>query len=187
MARFLFLKHGIDFEDYRVDGEEWVKMKPTLLTKTLPLLEVDGNIITGSGPINRYLATEFGLYGNNSLEKAKIEAIVDVVDDLYLKILATYVGDDASKEAAKKALKGHIKFYFGILEEMISANDSSKGCAFGDKLTYADLSIAANVEPIIEQNPAIANEFPVLKSCVTSVTSVPRISDYLKDRPESFF
>ena len=188
VTRFLFLQAGVEFEDYRVAGEEeWKEMKPTLLTQTLPILEVDNEQITGSGPINRYLANEFNLAGKTYMEKAKIQSVVDVVDDLYLKILATYVGDDASKDSAKKALKGHINFYFGVLEKMISCNKSSGGWACGEKLTHADLSVAANVEPILTADPAIANNFPNLKTCVNSVMSLPRIASYLKDRPDSFF
>jgi len=187
VARFLLLQVGVEFEDYRVAVEEWKEMKPTILTQTLPLLEVDNEKITGSGPINRYLANEFNLGGKSNLEKAKIQSVVDVVDDLYLKIMATYVGDDASKASAKEALKGHINFYFGILEKMISSNKSSEGWACGEELTYADLSVAANVEPILAADPAIANSFPNLKTCVNSVTSLPHIASYLKDRPDSFF
>lgn len=188
VARFIFAQAGVEYEDYRVPGEEeWKVLKPTLLTGVLPLLEVDGNQLTGSGPINRYLANGFGIGGKTNIEKAKIEAIVDVVDDLYLKILATYVGDDTSQETAKKALEGHINNYFGILEKIISTNDLSKVWACGKQLTYADLSIAANAEPIFKSDPSIANAFPKLKKCVEAVTTLPRIASYLKNRPDSFF
>ena len=55
VARFLFLQAGVEFEDDRVVGqEEWKEMKPTLLMQALPILEVDNEQITGSGPINKH-------------------------------------------------------------------------------------------------------------------------------------
>ena len=59
-----------------------MKLKPSLPTGMLPVLEVYGKAMTGSGPIIRFLAEENNLGGSNSLERLQIGGIVDVVDDL---------------------------------------------------------------------------------------------------------
>ena len=142
-SRFLFFPQkqwvrtpaqlGIEYEDVRLSGEEFGKLKPTLLTGSLPMLEVDGTTLTGSGPIAWYLAQEFKFAGSTNLDQAKIQGIIDILVDYQGKMVAAFFGsDEAVKEKAKKALEEeHTPKYLGILEKMISTDF----CRYG----YQDL------------------------------------------------
>lgn len=81
VSRLIFAQAGVEYEDKRVAGEEWAKLKPTTPTGSLPLLEVDGKQLTGSGVIARFLAERFGLAGSNDIENAEIAGIIDVLED----------------------------------------------------------------------------------------------------------
>ena len=72
VARLMFAQAGMKYEDVRVKAEDFPKVKPTLVTGSMPELEVDGKILTGSGPINRYLAEQLGFTSNDGFERAKI-------------------------------------------------------------------------------------------------------------------
>ena len=50
----------------------------------MPILEVDSQIIPQSFAINRYLAHEFGFYGNSNVERAKIDQIVETISEVFL-------------------------------------------------------------------------------------------------------
>lgn len=73
----------MEFEDVRLSGEEFEKMRASLPAGTVPVLEVDGQQLAGSGVIARYLAEMFGLAGASDWEDAQLASIVDVVNDLY--------------------------------------------------------------------------------------------------------
>ena len=48
VARFIFAQAGQEYEDNRVSGEEFAKLKPDLWTGSLPVLYVDGESLSGS-------------------------------------------------------------------------------------------------------------------------------------------
>ena len=54
-------------------------MKPTTPFGQLPLLEVDGELISESVAIARYCAREFGLAGKTTFESAQADEIVDAL------------------------------------------------------------------------------------------------------------
>ncbi len=91
-SRFIFAQAGIAYEDCRIayNGEEWKKLKPTTPTGRLPVLEVDGKPLTGSKPIDRFLAERFGLAGSNGFENAQVAGIADVISDFIEKIIVYY-------------------------------------------------------------------------------------------------
>ncbi|XP_072351100.1 hematopoietic prostaglandin D synthase-like, partial [Scyliorhinus torazame] len=52
-----------------------------LIFKQIPVLNVDNIIINQSSAIARYLARETGLAGKSNLEQARVDAIVDTIND----------------------------------------------------------------------------------------------------------
>ena len=63
------------------DMDNWVAMKPTLPWGQLPCLTWNGERLCQSMSICRFLAREMGIAGNNSLEMAQVDEIVDVIQD----------------------------------------------------------------------------------------------------------
>ncbi|MGE0032232.1 MAG: glutathione S-transferase N-terminal domain-containing protein [Steroidobacteraceae bacterium] len=47
---------GIAFEDRRIPGKDWPALRDQMPFQALPVLEVDGKVITQSNTINRYLS-----------------------------------------------------------------------------------------------------------------------------------
>ena len=48
----------------------------------MPVLEYDGEVLSQSKTIARFLAKEFGIAGKTNLEQAKADMIVDMVTDI---------------------------------------------------------------------------------------------------------
>ena len=61
LIRWIFVQTGIPYENIRINGEEWASFKPKTPYGKIPVLDIDGKLLAGSGPIARYLAEEFGL------------------------------------------------------------------------------------------------------------------------------
>ena len=51
LTRWIFAQAGVEYEDIRVTKEQWAEMKPTTPNGCLPILDVDGKVLSGSGPI----------------------------------------------------------------------------------------------------------------------------------------
>ena len=182
ISRFIFAQAGQAYEDKRITREEMQELKPSLPTGMLPVLEVKGEVITGSGPIALYLASEFGLAGSNNLQRAQICGIIDVVDDLVSKVLPAVFGEETSKEAAMKDLMDlHIPKYVGILEKLIGDD----GWAYHNSVTVADFSIAIVGDIIFGMFPDQADKFPKVRKCVDAVKTLPKIAEWIKKRPKT--
>ena len=57
-------------------------LKPSLPFGQLPVLEIDGVTIGQSMAIARFLANEYGISGSSNLVKAKVDEVVDVMNDV---------------------------------------------------------------------------------------------------------
>lgn len=185
--RYIFAQAGENYEDVRISGEEFGKMKPTLPTGSLPVLEEDGKQLSGSSDIARYLGEKFSLAGANAWDNAQLGSIVDVINDLYACIIPVFFGkDDQSKaEAKKKLVEESIPKYFGILEKRFQANKCS--WIYGDKLTYVDMKISLVVDDLSALDATVATTYPGLKTLAEKVREQPGIAEWIKKRPESAF
>lgn len=187
VIRFIFAQAGIEYEDKRVAGEEWAKLKPSTPTGMLPVLEVDGKQLTGSGVIARFLAERFGLAGSNDLENAEIAGILDVINDfMRCMIVMFFEKDEAKKAELKKKLEEEdVPKYWGIIEGRSTKNGSADGWIYGNKPTYADFAIYNALQHITDFVPTFADNFPHLGKLQTAVEALPNIAEWLKKRPET--
>ena len=98
-SRYIFAQAGVEYEDKRVDKEEWLQLKPSTPTGMLPILKVDGKTLIGGGVISRFLAERFGLAGSNDLENAEIAGIIDVLNDFWLRLMTVHLEKDEARKA----------------------------------------------------------------------------------------
>uniref|UniRef100_A0A915B2P0 glutathione transferase n=1 Tax=Parascaris univalens TaxID=6257 RepID=A0A915B2P0_PARUN len=80
-ARQIFHHKGVLFEDIRIKREDWPALKSKTPFGQLPVLEVDGEVISQSYAINRYLARRFGLAGTSLIEEALVDSVADAHKD----------------------------------------------------------------------------------------------------------
>ena len=90
------------YEDVRTEREQWPSLKPSMPYGMLPVLEVDGKMIGGSGIIVRYLGETLGLAGANVEENAQIASIVDAIDDVNKEVIKCRFEADETKKAEMK-------------------------------------------------------------------------------------
>ena len=188
-TRLIFAQAEVKYEDKRLTGEEWAKMKPTAPTGALPLLKVDGQVFPGSGPIARFVAERHDVAGANDLENLRLAGIVDTINDLRLKVMAAFFEkDEARKDQLKKELvETHIPRYLGILEKWAGANNSVGGWLYGPKVTYADIEFYVVSGYLTKGAPDTFDKFPALKKLISSVENLPNIAKWLKERPVTEF
>ncbi len=182
----IFKQAGVDFEDVRIShGEEWLKLKPNMPYGTIPVLEVDGKQLAGSGSIQRYLAEKFGLAGSNDFENAQVNSIVDVGNDFGHKFAEVLFEKDESRksELIKKLEDEVMPKYLGIFEQILTKNASPDGWLFGSMVTYADLGFYHLMCWLKEGYSSLLDKYPAIKKNMAAVEALPNIAKWLKERP----
>lgn len=187
LCRFIFAHAGVKYEDERVNLSEWKQIKHNKSpTGYLPMLEVDGNLLTGSAVIARFLAERFSLAGSNDVENAEIAGIIDVVRDFILKLVPLFNrAEDQERKAQLITIeKEEIPKYWGIIEGYYRKNSSANGWIYGDTPTYADFSIYCSSEFAMKYIPHLLQKLPGVTKMRESVEALPRIAEWLKTRPK---
>eukprot|EP00955_Chlamydomonas_euryale_P105710 365660-Chlamydomonas_euryale.AAC.14 len=88
VMRMLFNYGSIEFTDQQFSFEEWGKEWKAKMTEAafgqVPVLEVDGKMLSQSGAMERYIAKKIGVYPTDDWEAAKVEEAAGLVQDMLI-------------------------------------------------------------------------------------------------------
>lgn len=187
LIRWILIWAGVPYEDVRLTDQEWTEFKPKTPYGKLPVLEIDGKLLAGSGPIARYLAEEYGLAGSNAFENAEIASLCDLIEDIQNKMVLMFLEkDETRRDELKKDLEAkHLPEFLGILEKCITDNGSPEGWIYGSKVTYVDLCIVLTTGFIAMIDPNILETYPAISKLKATVESLPKIAKWIKERPKT--
>ncbi len=139
-ARLALAIGGIPFEDDRVPFVDWERRKAETPFGGLPVLEVDGEIVAQSNGINRYVGKLADLYPADPWQAALCDEVMDAVEEIGTKIVATFDLPEEQKKAARRALaEGPLTFYLTRLQQRLEAHGGRYFA--GDRLSVADLKV----------------------------------------------
>lgn len=140
VTRLIMAIGGIDFEDNRIPVADWPGVREQAPFHALPVLHVDGEAISQSNAMNRYLGRLAGLYPEDPLEALRCDEVCDAVEDILTKVVVTFgIKDEDEKKAAREALAaGPIKLYLQTLQAKLERG----GDYFvEDRVTVADIKV----------------------------------------------
>merc|ERR1712038_1843949 len=177
----LILKHaGVKFDDIRLTGEDFAKVKPILPYGSVPILEYEGEVLCESMAIAALLADICNLAGTNAVEKAKANEIVLAMNGLFetiAKILFSPEGEKAGMK--KKLLEETLPQKFGQLEGRLCLNG-------GNALTYADIMLVVlqdNLRSAVIGGGDVIEKFPKMCNLFQKVSCLPNIKAWRGSRP----
>ncbi|XP_069141201.1 S-crystallin SL11-like isoform X2 [Argopecten irradians] len=183
---------GQEFEDKRVGYDEFVKIRNDLPQNQLPILEFDGQVLCQSMTIVRYLAREYDLYGENNLQSATVDTVLDTVVDIYSDFVQMYYEQDAARkeEAAKRLNDTSMPRYLSILGKILRQNNDGNGWIVGSKITVADLAYCMLFDDLIggQYGAGFAEMFLAdekLKTHFDRVKAQKQIADWIAKRPKT--
>lgn len=182
-ARLTMMLGDIPFEDERISFEEHgatIKDRPF---EAIPVLEVDGMVVSQSNTITRYLGKLAGLYPEDNLQAALCDEVMSALEDITHMIVATFPMAEEDKKKAREALAaGPLTVYLKRVEQYLKDRG---GEYFADgRLTVADLKvyvwIASLRSGMLDYIPAdIAdNTAPLLIEHYERIHKHPKISEY---------
>jgi len=185
--RFILAMAGVPYEDNRIERDAWAELKPKTKWGQLPYLTINGEIeLAQSAAIGRYLAKKYKLAGEDDLEQAKADEIIDALSDLRSEWRKWFSqADEAKKEELKKELVETISpRFFNKLTSIKEANDGE--WLVGKNVTWADIHVAVTLEFFESTaDPEVLTKFPVLKALKEAVWSLPQIKEWIEKRPQT--
>lgn len=192
--RFLLTHAKVEFEDNRINGEQFVELKAAgkLEFNQVPSLEIDGHILVQSCAILRYLGKKYGYYPDEPTAMWKVDSLLDAAEDFYAKYNAAFWQKDEEIKKAKLAdLLNWLPGWINAIEKRIEANEDPH-YAVGNKRTIADFALAtisfsfinneagqfhADLAPLTKKE-----DHPVLTKYLTNLHG--ELKDYLASRPQ---
>jgi len=196
-SRLCFVYSGVNFDDNRIGFDQWGPMKEACLSEgsllkspSLPWLEVDGQEISQSLAVLRYAANVSGLAGKTSMEKAKVDMILCVYEEILEAANALFSPAEDKREEVLKATFEKIGKNLDFLEKTLKENNDGKGWFVGNDVTAADFAIfgfAMHTEFMLGKFGTTIGEqinLPCLKAHKDRVAGLSQLKDYLAKSAE---
>jgi glutathione S-transferase len=129
---------GMKFEDDRLSFADFTARRETLPFGALPVMEIDGVIVTQSNAMCRYAGKRAGLYPKDDLQAMYCDEVMGVVEDLSHFIGPTIgLTGDELKKAREELVAGRLTVG---LKGMAGLLKRGGGKYFADnRLTVADI------------------------------------------------
>jgi len=139
-VRIAFHAAGIDFEDHRISFPEYTEMRNEFRFRAVPVLEIDGAVVTQSNGMLRYIGRPAGLYPEDGLQALYCDEALGAIEDSYHKMARTFfLEGDELKQARQNFVDSWLTPFLKGLDEMMSRGG---GQYFADnRLTVADLKV----------------------------------------------
>ncbi len=138
--RLAFRLGGIEFEDVRLKGPEFREARESFRFHALPVLEIDGQQVTQSNSMLRYVGKLADLYPTDDLQALYCDEAMGAVEDLNHAVGRTFgLKGEAMKQAREELVRGRLATYLKGLDALLARGG---GEYFADaRLTVADLKV----------------------------------------------
>ncbi|XP_072351421.1 hematopoietic prostaglandin D synthase-like isoform X2 [Scyliorhinus torazame] len=180
-ARYIFAYSGIKYEENTIDIADWPNLKNSLIFKQIPVLNVDNIIINQSSAIARYLARETGLAGKSNLEQARVDAIVDTINDFMNMFPWTEKNQVVKQKIMEDVFANNIPLLLDGLSKLLG----DQMWFVGDSVTWADFHWAVCSITLTNLNVDTLHNHPTLLALKERVEALPKIAAWIEQRPKT--
>ncbi len=182
-ARLALHLGGIPFEDHRFPFADFAEVRKTTPLRQVPTLHINGVQITQSDAITRYAGRLAGLYPDDALQALLCDEVMGALEDINVKIGATFGLTGEALESARKALvAGPLPLYLTWLETQLEQHG---GAYFADqRLTVADLKAFVVLRWLVSgkldhlPTDLLDRLAPKLATYVKRIAALPAIAGY---------
>jgi len=182
-ARLAMHLGGIEFEDCRFTFDKFQEVRKTTPLNQVPTLFVDDQQITQSNGINRYVGKLAGLYPEDNLQALLCDEILEALEDVTNKLVATFgLQGDELKAARESLVTGTLTQYLKWTQERL---EQQGGLYFiENRLTIADLKVFVWIRSLnsghLDHIPTslVEEVAPKLNQHCLRVSQIAEIADY---------
>jgi glutathione S-transferase len=179
---------NIPFEDHRFPVAQFQEYSDRTPLRQVPVMEIDGEEVTQTNALLRYVGKMTGLYPDDALEALYCDEAMDMAEDISTQVVRTFrMEDEEEKRLAREALcAGPLRMYLARFAYLLD----KRGGKFlaGDQLTIADLKIFLWVRNlrsgILDYIPTslVEQVAPSLVEYFERINAEPGVVDYYKKR-----
>jgi len=185
--RIAFHAAGIDFEDNRLSFPEFGEMRKETRFNSVPVLEIDGIVVTQSNALSRYVGKLAGLYPEDDTQAMYCDEVLGALEDILHRIVPTFgLKGEELQQAREKLADGWLSTYVRGLDELLSRGGGEYFA--GGALTMADLKAFVELRWLRSGNldhiPAdlVDRLAPGLVEHQERVAADPRVVEYYASR-----
>jgi glutathione S-transferase len=153
----------------------------------IPILEVDGKLSFGqSKAIERYLARQFGLFGEDEAESGQVDAISEHIrelQDAYRQLRRANPTEEKEKAAAAEFIEKQLPGWLKAIEDSLVG---VTGYSVGSSTTLPDVLIYHAFLDLFPKEASVAlRNRPKLSAINDRLASNPRLQDWVRKRPDT--
>eukprot|EP00045_Choanoeca_perplexa_P018566 m.293107 g.293107 ORF g.293107 m.293107 type:complete len:205 (+) comp18541_c0_seq1:39-653(+) len=173
----------VDFEDVRLSKEEFVEFKAAgnCPCGQLPVLQLpSGECLAQSWAILRFVGRQTGLYPTDAMEAYKVDATLNLVEDIVQKLVPSLREADADKKMAmrKELAETTLPQWLPYLDKALA-----NGFVLGDTISIGDLAAMYVIDwlsaGIMDGIPSsVVTPFANLTALVDKVKAHPNMAGY---------
>ena len=149
----------------------------------LPLLAVDGQLISQSGSINRYVAslvTKPDFIPKNPVKAALADALHETAQDLFRIMPIVNLWTEAKwKEEKEEYFTKTLPTKLPALVKMLG----TQKYFCGDAPTYADFALYTIMDLVRLVEPGVVSQHAYITAWMARVEQLPGVKEYLESRP----
>ncbi|KAI6234039.1 Glutathione S-transferase 1 [Aphelenchoides fujianensis] len=183
--RLAFTYRKIPFEDIRLTNAQWDARKAYYPDQELPLLEVNGQKLSQSMAIYRYIGKKLDLAGTSDLETAHLDYAAELwrtfVDrtEHYKRVANGDVpGDENAVYTAEYAPA--LAKYAPKMEALLA---QSRSGFFGKQLSWVDFFVAGTVQTFKIIDMVGMQAYPQLLAHNQKIYALPQLRAYFRQHP----
>lgn len=178
---------GMEFEDIRLTFPQFGEQRGTMRFNAVPVLEIDGEAVTQSNAISRYVGKKANLYPSDDLQALYCDEVTGALEDLTHYLVQTFgLKDEALEQARKQLVDGRMTVFLRGLEELLVRGGGEYFA--GGSLSIADLKMFTHTNSLrsgtLDHVPVglVDSVAPALVEHQSRVASHPLVKAYYASR-----
>jgi len=181
--RLIFAYAEVEYEDHRIERENWPGLKETYPWGQMPVLQVGDKTLSQSNSISRYLAKKYKLQGDDDWEAAKMDEYADALTDFRQEWRKHFMEQDETKKAELKKNFDEVVVpkYLSKFDAIVAANGGQY--LVGKRVSWVDLQMAHFLDFFSISSPALLDNYENLKKLKETVFEIPQIKAWIEKRP----
>jgi len=178
---------GLAFEDIRWSFPEFGEKRQAAPFHAVPFVEINGEIISQSNAISRYVGKMSNLYPDDPMQALYCDEVLDALEDLNHYIVQTFgLEGEELKKAREALMEGRLTVFIKGLDVLLARGGGNYFA--GQSLSIADLKMAAMLKMMrsgnLEHIPAdfVDKLSPALAALQERVETDPIVQAYNASR-----